>query len=111
MNPGYTGASMPGIDHPSKSRFQDFKNIVADKLHNAAGALRDRAGAPEAESGLARYGSQASEWLDQSAEYVREFDYKAANRRIQEYVRKNPGRSLLMAGVAGLALGTLIRRR
>jgi ElaB/YqjD/DUF883 family membrane-anchored ribosome-binding protein len=111
LNPGNTGTSMPGPDRSSQSRFQDFKNVVADKLHDAAGALRERAGAPQAETGVARYGNQASTWLDQSAEYVRAFDAREANHRIREYIRRNPGRSLLMAGVAGLALGTLLRRR
>ncbi len=94
------------------SRFEDVKNTVADKLHEAAGALRGKVQSPEAEnSGFARYGTQVSEWLDHSAEYVREFDYARTNESIRNYVRRNPGRSLLMAGVAGLIVGAMVRRR
>ena len=97
------------------SRFEDVKNTVANKLHDAAGALRDKAAAggtsPETESGFSRYGSQASDWLDDSAEFIRRLDYQQANLKVKEYVRDNPGRSLLMAGITGLLIGAAVRRR
>jgi ElaB/YqjD/DUF883 family membrane-anchored ribosome-binding protein len=108
-----TGSSESGNGRSgSPSRFDDVKNTVADKLHDAAGALRSKVSAPEAEkSGFARYGYQASNWLDQSAEYVRGFDYQRANAKVRDYVRQNPGRSLLMAGAVGLIVGAMVRRR
>lgn len=111
---GFTGGTGNGRSGKT-SRFEDVKNTVANKLHDAAGALRNRAAAggatPETQSGFSRYGSQASNWLDESAEYIRRFDYEQANLRVKDYVRQNPGRSLLMAGVAGLLIGAAVRRR
>jgi ElaB/YqjD/DUF883 family membrane-anchored ribosome-binding protein len=49
--------------------------------------------------------------MDHSAEYVRKFDYKKADEKIREYVKQSPGRSLLIAGAAGLILGAVLRRR
>lgn len=110
-NQGSTSQS--GEGHSVKaSRFEDVKRSVADKLHDAAGALRSKTAAPaESDSGLGRYRYQASDWLDRSAEYVRGFDYERTNAQVKGFIRQNPGRSLLMAGAAGLIIGALIRRR
>jgi ElaB/YqjD/DUF883 family membrane-anchored ribosome-binding protein len=49
--------------------------------------------------------------LDQSAEYVRQFNFEHADAKIREYVRQSPGRSLLLAGAAGMMIGAILRRR
>jgi len=91
--------------------FGNIKNFIADKLHNAAEDLSEKAGSPDAQSGIAQYGKQASEWLDQSAEYVRQFDYEQADTRVRECIGQNPGCSLLIAGGIGLIIGAVLRRR
>jgi len=73
--------------------------------------LPHKAARQDAQSGIAHYGKQASEWLDHSAEYVRQFDYKQANAGLREYVGQSPGRSLLIAGAVGLVIGAILRRR
>jgi ElaB/YqjD/DUF883 family membrane-anchored ribosome-binding protein len=90
---------------------ENVKNIIADKVHNVAEALGEKAAHQDAQSGIAQYGKQASEWLDQSAEYVRHFDYEQADANAREYVRQSPGRSLLIAGAVGLIIGAILRRR
>jgi ElaB/YqjD/DUF883 family membrane-anchored ribosome-binding protein len=107
-----TGEAAAGIPGSSKSNgFKHAKNMIADTMHNVAGALAEKAANREAASGMARYGKQASEWMDQSAEYVRQFDYKREDARVREYVRQSPGRSLLIAGAVGLIVGAIWRRR
>ena len=107
-----TGETAAEIQGSGKSTgFENVKNIIADKLHNVAEALGDKAADEAAESGMSQYGKQASEWLDQSAEYVRQFDYEQADARVREYVRQSPGRSLLIAGAVGLIIGAIFRRR
>lgn len=91
--------------------FENFKNSIADKLHDVAEALGEKAADQDEQSGTAQYGKQASEWLDQSAEHVRQFDYEKADARIREYVGQNPERSLLIAGGIGLILGAILHRR
>jgi ElaB/YqjD/DUF883 family membrane-anchored ribosome-binding protein len=91
--------------------FEKAKHIIADKLHTAAEALGGKAAAQGTPSGLAQYGKQASEWLDQSAEYVRQFDYAREDAKVREYVKQSPGRSLLIAGAVGLVIGAIWRRR
>jgi ElaB/YqjD/DUF883 family membrane-anchored ribosome-binding protein len=91
--------------------FENLKNMIADKLHYGAEVLGEKVADQDAQSGIAHYGKQASEWLEQSAEYVRQFDYKQADARVREYVRQSPGRSLLVAGAVGLVIGAILRRR
>jgi ElaB/YqjD/DUF883 family membrane-anchored ribosome-binding protein len=91
--------------------FENVKNVIADRLHSAAERLGEHGADQDAQSGTAKYGKQASEWLDESAEYVRKFDYTQADAGLREYVKQSPGRSLLIAGAIGLVIGTVLRRR
>ena len=91
--------------------FDEVKAVVADRLHKVAEALREKAAGQDAQSGAAHYRNQASELLDESADYVREFDYKQADTRVREYVKQSPERCLLIAGVVGLIIGAVWRRR
>jgi ElaB/YqjD/DUF883 family membrane-anchored ribosome-binding protein len=107
-----TGETAAELQSGGKSTgFDNVKNIIADKVHNVAEAIGERAADQEAQSGIAQYGKQASEWLDQSAEYVRQFDYEQAGGSVREYVRQSPERSLLIAGAVGLIIGAILRRR
>lgn len=91
--------------------FDKVKSIVADRIHNVAEALREKAAEKDAQTGVAHYRNQASELLEQSADYVRQFDYKQADTRVREYVKQSPERSLLIAGAVGLIIGAVWRRR
>jgi ElaB/YqjD/DUF883 family membrane-anchored ribosome-binding protein len=56
-------------------------------------------------------GRQATVWLNRSADYVEHLDLGQIKTEIQGLVRTHPGVSLLMAGTAGLIIGSLVRRR
>ena len=91
--------------------FESVKKIVADQLQTVAEMIGKKAAAPEAQPDVARYSKHASVWLEQSADYVRDLDYSETTDQVREYVKKSPGRSLLIAGAAGLIIGALLRRR
>lgn len=93
------------------SRIMDsIKSKVATSLREAAGRLR--AGATgETDREPSALGQRAAEWLDQSADYVHQVDLQQVKADVAETVRRNPGRSLLVAGAVGLFLGALFRRR
>jgi ElaB/YqjD/DUF883 family membrane-anchored ribosome-binding protein len=95
----------------SSGGFENVKTVIADKILKVAEVLGDKARDKKDQSGMAQYGKQASEWLEQSAEYVRQFEYEDADARVREYVRQRPGRSLLIAGGIGLMIGAMFRRR
>jgi ElaB/YqjD/DUF883 family membrane-anchored ribosome-binding protein len=91
--------------------FDNVKNSIAGTLHNAADALGAKAAEKDVQPGLAQLGKQASERLEQSADYIQQFDCKPADVKIREFIRQSPGRSLLIAGVVGLIIGAIVRRR
>jgi ElaB/YqjD/DUF883 family membrane-anchored ribosome-binding protein len=88
-----------------------LKNAVADQLKSAAASIEEKATSGQAPRQLAEYGQKAADWLDSSGDYVRNIDPNQVKLDIENKVRKNPGRSLLIAGAAGLFLGILVRRR
>lgn len=90
--------------------FENIKNMIADKLHRIAEAIDENAPDSDAQSGMAQE-RQVSGWLDQSVEYIRQFDYEQANAKVREYIGQNPGRCLMIAGGAGLIIGAILRRR
>jgi len=92
----------------SGSKIDQIKTTVADKLAGAADALRQKSGQNSARAG---YANQASDWLNSAADYVRDIEPAQIKSDLQQQVHSNPGRSLLIAGAAGLALGILLRRR
>lgn len=95
----------------ASSGTQDLKQFVSRQLHHAAEKLSEQADTTDALPPVAQYGRQAAEWLDQSAEIVQRFDGRQVNVRIRAFVAENPGRSLLIAGAAGLIIGILMHRR
>jgi len=93
------------------STFKQIRTSVADKLQTAAQTIHqkaDRSGQPAEISAL---GHRAAGWLERSADYVNEMEPQRLKSDIENQVRRNPGRSLLIAGIVGLALGGLLRRR
>ena len=93
------------------SGFEKIKKVIADRLADVAGTLDEKAATQDAPSGMAQFEKQASEWLSESAEFVRNFDHEETDAAIRAYIRENPASSLLIAGGVGLAIGALLRRR
>lgn len=102
-------ADFQGAEKPTG--FDNIKNSIADKLHDFAESLAKKKPDQDRQSGIAQYGKQVSELLDQSAKHVRQFDYEQADTNIREYVGQNPKRSILIAGGVGLIIGALLNRK
>jgi hypothetical protein len=98
-------------EHPMRSSgIGNFKNVVADTLHDVAQTISRKVASTENQE-ISRYGMQASAMLEQSADYVRDLDFAEVEASVRDYVKKNPGRSLLIVGITGLVLGAALRRR
>ncbi len=93
------------------STFNQVKSTVADKLHSAAKTLHQTAERGDQQGDLSTFGHRAAGWLENSADYVSEIEPERVRRDLENHVRKNPGRTLLIAGAIGLVLGGLLRRR
>lgn len=108
LSPGRVTSPYQSSPRSGNSTLDNIKTTVADKLKSAAQTLSEKSGQ---NSTMSQYAGQASSWLNNAADYVREIQPDQVKTDIQKQVRTNPGRSLLIAGVAGLVLGTLFRRR
>ena len=89
----------------------DLKYIVAQKLHGVANTIAKKGVSRDTNPEVAHYAQQASAMLEQSAQYVRNWEYADTEASVRDYIRKNPGTSLIIAGLTGLVIGTLLRRR
>jgi ElaB/YqjD/DUF883 family membrane-anchored ribosome-binding protein len=95
----------------SGSTFKQIKTNVADKLQSAAQTLHQKADRSGQSPEVTALGHRAAGWLERSASYVNEMEPQRLRSDLENQVRRNPGRSLLIAGIVGLALGGLLRRR
>jgi hypothetical protein len=91
--------------------FDQIKVRIADNLRRAAGTLHSNTEANQPPYGTPNFGSQASAWLHNSADYIERMEPKKIKADITEQVRRNPGKSLLVAGAFGLILGAIFRRK
>lgn len=106
--PGGTTSSSYGRDG---STVDTIKSAIAEQLHTAASVIQDKVKqANDQNSTVVRYGRCCSDWLEHSADYVRDLKLSQLNKDIQNQVRRNPGRSILIGAAIGLCLGALMRR-
>jgi hypothetical protein len=91
--------------------FDRIKRTTADKLRHAADTLHQQSERPEINENYGYYGQRAADWLERTADYVGELDPKQIRTDLEERVRRNPGRTLLIAGGVGLLLGAMLRGR
>ena len=95
----------------SVSTFRQIRTTVAGKLQAAAQTLHQKAARFDQPNDLSDFGHRAAGWLERSAQYVNEIEPQRVKSDLASQVRRNPGRSLLIAGAVGLVLGRLLRRR
>lgn len=88
----------------------ELKQTVADKFRRAAAALDKAAIKQDENSDLGDFEQHVAQWLSQSADYIQQFDYEREQANVREHIVRNPGRSVAIAGAAGLVLGILLRR-
>lgn len=96
----------------SSGTFDQIKTTVSNKLNEFADTISSRAdNAQGGNQQVAQYGAQAADWMKRSAHYIEDLDPQRLKDDITGQVRRNPGKTLLIATAAGLLLGSLLRRR
>ena len=108
VSPAWNGEDEPDFRRTADDRIQVR---IADKLRQAADTLIGKTEGSQTPPELAHLGSQAGGWLHNSADYIEQMEAKKVKEDITEQVRRNPGKSLLVAGAVGLILGAIFRRR
>jgi hypothetical protein len=119
-----TGTGSAGRNRLSqvKEKASDLKATLADKLEAGADRLRQRNTPTLAAAGgdgsataatddtMAQVGDKVAGGMKASADWLRNNDLDSMKQSIETQVRTNPGRSLLIAAVAGYLLGKAFRR-
>jgi hypothetical protein len=102
-----------------KGKAGDLKSTLADRLEAGANSLRERgqsgqlagatgaAGVGVSDDQMQKLSGTAANALQSTATFLREGDLQAS---IEEQVRTNPGRTLLIALGVGYMLGKALRR-
>lgn len=91
---------------------EQIKTTVSGKLNEFAEMLETRArNASDSNSEATGYEAQAANWVKRSATYIDDLNPQQVKEDIATQVRRNPGKTLLIATAAGLLLGSLLRRR
>lgn len=105
-----TGAETEHSNAGKSCCCEDLKQSVATRLQRAADALEKTAAEHGENSDLADVEKHAAQWLNKSSDYIRQFDYEREQANARNHIARNPGRSLMIAGAAGLVLGVLLRK-
>lgn len=100
-----------GGAHSARERAASAAQRTADKvgsqMRNFAGRIRERG--PQVESKIHDTATRLADTLDRGASYFTEGQYQDTARKIGQYIRRNPGTSLLIGVAAGVLLK--LRRR
>jgi ElaB/YqjD/DUF883 family membrane-anchored ribosome-binding protein len=95
--------------HKAADRVNATRQPIADKLHGAAGAIRDQAQGLAAGEGLVGVAKTAADKLESSASYIESHDTKQMMQDLVDLVKRHPTRSLLLAGAVGFLVARAFR--
>jgi ElaB/YqjD/DUF883 family membrane-anchored ribosome-binding protein len=90
-------------------RMDATRQPIADKLHGAAGAIRDQAQGLASGEGLVGVAKNAADKIDSSAAYIESHDTKQMIQDLVSIVKRHPAQSLLVAGAVGFLVARALR--
>lgn len=91
--------------------FNRIKERIAGRLRATAEKLPFQDSLASSGTEWAKLVSQTQGWMNMAADRVEHIDPVKVKMDFERSVRRQPGKSLLIAGVAGLLLGIVLRRR
>jgi hypothetical protein len=94
----------------ARERIDRAREPVADTLHGAADALRDRAAGLPGSERIARVARGAADALDSSATYLKS---RATSQMMQDLlalVKRHPTQAMLAVGALGFVIARALRR-
>ena len=110
----------------ARGKAHELKNTFADKLDSGADRLRGRtnqfgngptyatgegvSAISTTDSSTSRVGDKVAGGMHSTADWLRNNDLDSMKNGVEQQVRSNPGRALLVAAVAGYLIGKVIRR-
>jgi len=90
--------------------FTRIKERIADRIRETAEKLPTPEHASPGNE-WTKWMSQTQNWMNSAADCVEQMDPDKVKMDFEKGVRRQPGKSLLIAGAAGLLLGVVLHRR
>lgn len=102
--------------HAVREKATTLKATLADKLEAGAERLRHKSATAdvseagqEAQGNVRRMGTKVASGMESTADWLRNTDMNSMKSNVEQQVRTNPGRSLLVALGVGYVLGRALR--
>jgi len=95
------------LGRTAMNKIEESRTSVASSLHSAATTLHQKADSSVQAAGSVAH--SAADKLEAVAGYMRDNDTKQMMADVEEVVKKNPGRSLLVAVAVGFLAGRALR--
>jgi ElaB/YqjD/DUF883 family membrane-anchored ribosome-binding protein len=102
--------SMSDMARTASQTVDDGRKTAAERLGNAASAVRDRADQLPGGPKVQQFAHAAADGLNTTADYVRSHDAKHMLSDVKRVVKNNPGPSLVIAAAFGFMLGRALTR-
>lgn len=89
---------------------EEGRSAAADSLKSAAHYIGDKVGNLPGGESVQRTAAAAADSVAASAEYLRDTDFSRMATDVEALVKRNPGPSLVVAGVLGFLIGRSLSR-
>ena len=88
-----------------KEKIDDSRGPAADKLHDVASTLHDKADRLPGGEKVAHLAHNAADKMEATAQYVRQHDVHDMMTDVENFVRSHPAHSLVAAAAVGFLVG------
>ena len=93
------------------ARIAQIQGRIVGRLRRAADKLTNHSEGTRSPGNTLNLGDLTGSWLHGTADYIERIEPEKIPEDITEQVRSHPGKSLLVAGLAGFVLSSILRRR
>lgn len=104
------GDRLTDAANTAATSFEEGRAVAADSLKSAADYVGDKVGNLPGADSVQRAAGAAIDSVSASADYLREADFNRMAGDVEALVKRNPGPSLLVAGVLGFFIGRSLSR-
>lgn len=102
-----SGTESEPVSERTSAAAQRAADKVGSQMKTFADKIRDTG--PRVESTIHNTAERLAEKLERGSAYFRERQYEGTTRKITDYIRQNPGKSMIVGLAAGLLLA--LKRR
>ena len=104
------GNQLKSAASAAASSLDEARSTAADSVKSAADYIGDKVGSMPGGEAVQRTATAAADSMAATADYLRDTDMDRMAADLENLVKRNPGPSLLVAGVLGFLVGRALSR-